>query len=270
MTDIPLPDPGRTAGRRWHPEELARDRVTVAELIDAYDRDPTTPPADEPVTLLDLEDDDEPPGTLTRGGFMAAEMRAIAHLGRDRFGLVFREAAGWTTRGRTWAVFNPTFGVIDHHTAAPFDTDRVLIDGRPDVPGPLCQWAHHTDGVVVLIAAGLANHAGVASVSSAEAYGIEATGPTPTGATGPGAFRQYDAYRKLNAAIRIYRAWDRSRQLGHKEIALPLGRKVDPMFDMAQFRDATDRLIAGSGAPVDWFASASVAELEAVIRRSTG
>lgn len=240
--------------RPWHPEELARDRYSLRQLAEAYDADPATPAADEPWELYDLADDDDAPDPADRRGrriaggavelaFKVTEMRAIARVCRDQYGLTIKEAAGWTTRGRTWATFKPDY-VVDHHTATTIDIDRVLIEGRPDLPGPICQWAAHLDGVIVLIAAGLANHTGQAApATNPTAYGIEATGPIPIGNTGADAFPQYQAYATLNAAHRLMRGWPSSRQLGHKEICIPAGRKVDPMFDMAAFRARTASLM---------------------------
>jgi hypothetical protein len=177
-------------------------------------------------------------------------MRAIGQLCQDA-GLRVVEAAGWVDRGRTWAVLKPEW-VVAHHTAAAIDIDRVLIDGRADLPGPLCNFALHADDTVVLIASGTANHAGVATISSAAAYGIEATGPIPAGASGPSAFPNYDAYIVLCAAIRLHHGWPANRVVAHKEIARPDGRKPDPMFgdgypapylDMDRFRAAVDQRV---------------------------
>jgi hypothetical protein len=69
------------------------------------------------------------------------------------------------------------WAVIAHHTAATNDSDSTLINGRSDLPGPLCNWALPENGDWVLIASGRANHAGEGSLSNFEARGIEATGP---------------------------------------------------------------------------------------------
>jgi N-acetylmuramoyl-L-alanine amidase len=176
-------------------------------------------------------------------------MRAIGALCRDA-GLRVVEAAGWTDRGRTWATLKPEH-VVCHHTAATIDIDRVLIDGRADLPGPICNWALHADDTVVLIASGLANHAGTATISSTQSYGIEATGPIPAGASGPAAFPNYDAYVVLVAAIRLHHGWGNDRVTSHKEIALPKGRKIDPAFDMHNFRAAVDRKVKTWGTEGD-------------------
>lgn len=181
-------------------------------------------------------------------------MRAIGALCRDA-GLRVLEASGWTDRGRTWSTLRPEY-VVCHHTAATIDVDRVLIDGRLDLPGPLCNFALHADGTVVLIASGLANHAGVATISSDQAYGIEATGPIPLSGSGPAAFPQYNEYVTLCAAICLHHGWPIRRVVAHKEIARPDGRKPNPAFgsrapapypDMDTFRAAVTRRVANWG-----------------------
>lgn len=77
------------------------------------------------------------------------------------------EESGWKSRGRPSSTgsFNP-YGVLWHHTAAtasysnPFPSKSVLINGRSDLPGPLCQVGIGYDGVCHIIAAGRANHGG--------------------------------------------------------------------------------------------------------------
>jgi N-acetylmuramoyl-L-alanine amidase len=83
-------------------------------------------------------------------------------------GLTVIEVEGWRNRGRPASTgnFDPTSGVTTHHTGtrttadSPGPTLRTLIEGRPDLPGPLCQWSVRFDGGVVVVAAGRANHAG--------------------------------------------------------------------------------------------------------------
>lgn len=73
------------------------------------------------------------------------------------------EIGGWQDRGRTYATFNP-YGSVNHHTAggaggvAP--SLGICINGRSDLPGPLCHVHQQRDDVVNIVAAGVANHAG--------------------------------------------------------------------------------------------------------------
>lgn len=83
-------------------------------------------------------------------------------------GLTVVEVEGWKNRGRpaSTGAFDPRDGVTDHHTASTSSASNthptlaLLIQGRPDLPGPLCHWSVAYDGVVYVIAAGRANHAG--------------------------------------------------------------------------------------------------------------
>lgn len=68
-------------------------------------------------------------------------------------------------------------GVLNHHTATksspsnPAPTLRLVVTGRSDLPGPLCQVLLGADGHCHVITTGRANHAGNA----------RATGPMPAG-----------------------------------------------------------------------------------------
>src|SRR5262245_16849465 len=122
---------------------------------------------------------------------VARRMEAAAALMRKR-GLTVGAFASWRDAGRS-SNFSPR-AVICHHVAAAVDVDRILRDGRADLPGPLCNWALHRDGSWWLVASGRANHAGVGWLPSSESFGIEATGPVPVVAKGTSAFPNYDAY----------------------------------------------------------------------------
>lgn len=81
-------------------------------------------------------------------------------------GLAIKEVAGWQQRGnRSGSNFNPR-GMVIHHTAgAPprlgvAPSLRICTFGRSDLPGPLCNIYMDYNGVVYVIAAGAANHAG--------------------------------------------------------------------------------------------------------------
>lgn len=77
------------------------------------------------------------------------------------------EESGWKNRGRpnSTGAFNP-YGVAMHHTGTkssssnPHPTLGMCINGRSDLPGPLCQVLIGYDGKCHVIAAGRANHAG--------------------------------------------------------------------------------------------------------------
>lgn len=85
-------------------------------------------------------------------------------------GITVHEWPGWETRGNGQS--SAYEGAIVHHTATAFGSaPAVLVNGRPDLAGPLCNYAGNADGSVTVIAAHPANHAG--------ASGGRATGPLP-------------------------------------------------------------------------------------------
>src|SRR5215210_4075705 len=96
-----------------------------------------------------------------------------------RFGLDVVEHPGWERRGT--ATFDPK-GVVCHHTASKAGRDApslgLCVDGRPDVPGPLCNILLTRAGTAVVVAAGRANHAGQGGfrglTGTARVLGIEA------------------------------------------------------------------------------------------------
>jgi hypothetical protein len=163
-----------------------------------------------------------------------ARVRDLLELAEVWEGLGLRafEFAGWEDRGRSSTIDFKVLGV--HHTGSAFDVDRVLIEGRPDLPGPLCNVALHGDGAVGLLASGRANHFGVATWSSSDALGVEATGPP---------FPNYRAYVRLAAGFCNWKGKDPAHILkgnlaipvylvaAHKEVAQPYGRKPNPAFD---------------------------------------
>ncbi|MET9272092.1 LysM peptidoglycan-binding domain-containing protein [Kribbella sp. NPDC003557] len=79
-------------------------------------------------------------------------------------GLKVLEVTGWKTRGRP-GTFEPR-GVVFHHTASGRNggsapSIKTVLNGRPGIPGPLCQVLIGRDLTVRVIAAGRANHAGL-------------------------------------------------------------------------------------------------------------
>jgi N-acetyl-anhydromuramyl-L-alanine amidase AmpD len=122
---------------------------------------------------------------------------------------------------------------------------RLLVGGRSDLPGPLCQFGLGRDGTVYYIASGRANHAGTAkSVGTVSAgdgnflyIGIEAFND---GVGEPYPAAQYDAYVLLVAALCVYVTKSSVNTVaGHKETSVT--GKIDPRFDMNDFRAAVDK-----------------------------
>lgn len=115
-------------------------------------------------------------------------------------GLYVIEESGWSTRGRPSSTgsFNPS-GVLWHHTGTtssssnPHPTLKTLINGRDDLPGPLCHASPCYAGHIHVIAAGRANHAGEARSS----------GPMPSGDGNSlyvGLEIDYDGTQKMSTA----------------------------------------------------------------------
>jgi hypothetical protein len=171
-------------------------------------------------------------------------------------GLKVSAVDGWQFRGR--ADVGEIVGVICHHTGTTVRRDqnmptlRTLIDGRSDLTGPLAQLGLGRDGTYYVIAAGRANHAGAGSwqgvtTGNSSFIGIEAENSGE--ADDPWPDVQMDAYRRGAAAILKHVGRDAEFCAGHKEYALPHGRKDDPSFDMAIFRSGVAALLAQTSVP---------------------
>lgn len=169
-------------------------------------------------------------------------------------GLKVAEQPGWQRRGR--GNVGPTKGVICHHTAGPkagnMPSLGIVTNGRRDLPGPLAQLCLGRDGTYFVVAAGRCNHAGAGNwqgITSGNSnfIGIEAenTGHTSGPLADPWPAEQMDAYRRGVAAILKQISANAIMCCGHKEYALPIGRKPDPNFDMSEFRLHVSTIMAG-------------------------
>lgn len=148
-------------------------------------------------------------------------------------GLPVVELDGWRTRSRSGGI-DPR-GIVWHHTATPSGAqdstvDRILRDGRSDLPGPLSQLGLRRDGTFVVVAAGRCNHNigtwGNDSIGI-EAYNDGVGEPWPT--------VQVDAYIQGTAAICRHLGWGADRVKAHRETDPT--RKVDPKgIDMTAAR----------------------------------
>lgn len=179
-------------------------------------------------------------------------------------GLKVKEHSGWQTRGH--GSFS-NVGVLCHHTATGPTTSNtnvinLLIKGRSDLPGPLCNFGLDRDGVVHIIAAGKAYHAGAAKASGTMAgnssgnnvyIGIEAFN---SGIGEKWNKKQYDAYVLLCAVLSKKITGNSSETVrAHKETSVT--GKIDPYgptpyestFDMAKFRSRVKAKMAALGTP---------------------
>lgn len=152
-------------------------------------------------------------------------------------GVSDKTVKGWQSRGH--GAMGVIQSVMCHHTAGPAKGNspslNVVTYGRPGLSGPLAQLFLARDGTVYLVAAGRAYHAGVVTSSlyqNSHGVGIEAE------ATGVSSWpqAQVNAYAKLCRALAKEFDLPVSRVVGHKEKCSPRGRKIDPNFNMNQFR----------------------------------
>jgi hypothetical protein len=156
-------------------------------------------------------------------------------------GLQVQEVTGWQSRGQ--GDVSTTLGVLCHHTAGGasgvMPSLQTLINGRPDLSGPLAHLGLARDGTFYVIAAGHANHAGAGNwkgitAGNSHLVGIEGENTGVEGDPWPDV--QMDAYKRGVAAILKHCGRTSDYCVGHKEYALPVGRKTDPDFDMGPFR----------------------------------
>jgi hypothetical protein len=164
------------------------------------------------------------------------------------------ELGRWQTRGRPGA-FGPVEGVLCHHTAGPRTGNApslgTIVNGRPDLPGPLAHLHLARDGTFTVIAAGRCNHAGAGfwqgiSSGNTSFIGIEAENAGDGSEPWPDV--QMEAYARGVAAILKHIGAPVIMCAGHKEYALPKGRKIDPNFDMPAFRQKVTAFMEGLAA----------------------
>lgn len=175
-------------------------------------------------------------------------------------GLKVATIDGWETRGR--GDVGNIVGVICHHTAGPktgnMPSLHIVTEGRPATPrqralaGPLAQLCLGRDGTFYVVAAGKTNHAGEGiwkgfTNGNANFIGIEAENAGTADDLWPQV--QMDAYRRGVAAILAKIGQKEIMCAGHKEYALPNGRKPDPRFDMVAFRSSVAAIMQGIAPP---------------------
>lgn len=170
-------------------------------------------------------------------------------------GLKVAEVPGWQTRGH--GDMRKPRGVMCHHTAGPAEgimpSLGVVTEGRRDLLGPLSQLCLGRDGTYYIVAAGRAHHAGQGNwqgvtTGNSSFIGIEAEHTGRTGEPWPAV--QFDAYIRGVAALLVRLSATPLMCCGHREYALPAGRKTDPVFDMDDFRKAVAEAMARSGTVV--------------------
>ena len=189
---------------------------------------------------------------------------------RAQPGLKVVEHQGWQTRGRPYT-FDGSYGVLFHHTASAKGGGAApslgsCLNGRSDLPGPLCHVMVGRDGTAHVVAAGYANHAGFGGPlwnvpkDSGNKYlmGVEVEND---GVGEPWSDTLLAACDRVFAAILTHQGRAANRCAGHKEWAP--GRKIDPDhgFDMKAYRDRLGAFMKGGGEQedeMDWEAYASI------------
>lgn len=161
-------------------------------------------------------------------------------------GLTVEEYPGW--RGRGHGDFDQIWGVMVHHTGSD-NTPTSEIASHPRLG--LCSQLHLArDGVVTVVGAGVAWHAGAGDWpglprdgANQLTIGIEAQNRGGPGPNAPVAHRscwpdvQYNAYVRCVAAILRHLGVDADHVISHKDWAGSSQGKYDPgQIDMGQFR----------------------------------
>jgi peptidoglycan hydrolase-like protein with peptidoglycan-binding domain len=170
-------------------------------------------------------------------------------------GLRVATVDGWEIRGS--GDMGEVRGIICHHTAGPrgganMPSLKTIINGRPDLPGPLAQLGLGRDGTFYVIAAGRCNHAGKGAWNGQTSGNTHFIGIEAENTGGHDDFPwppvQLDAYQRGVAAIFKHLNLEAGCCVGHREYALPAGRKTDPTLDMIAFRSTVADFL-GAGVP---------------------
>lgn len=179
---------------------------------------------------------------------------------------------GWQTRGYGPGSITDAEFVVIHHTGGTAQSNDYLnflfVDGRADVPAPLCNWATRANGQLILGAAERANHAGEGSLATLNKvtsgnYSWKTQEIAPGVDNFNGNSRSYGnevmysggapmteaAYVTMvlsSAAICDAHGWGAWRVIGHREHS---GRKIDPGKELMYLirRDVDAALKAGPG-----------------------
>lgn len=177
-----------------------------------------------------------------------------------RAGLKVSETKGWKGRdnGRD---FDFIRGLTVHHTAGSVNSSvsgelKVLIDGRPGLAGPISQFMVARDGTWHCVADGAANHNKTGKAGPNKGYGnSQLIGVECQHHGSPEKWTdvQYNSVVRGVAALAKAYGFTETTVAGHKEHQP--GEKVDPSFNMNDFRKAVDKAMKASDPPprkVDW------------------
>lgn len=174
-------------------------------------------------------------------------------------GVRVAEHPGWKTNERDQATgkpFGPVFMILNHHTAATASL-TVVAKGRAGLPGPLSHAHLNKRGLVTMVSAGRANHAGLMARNAFNSFmDEESRHPHPDKSTGTVdgndvsygievenlgdnddtyTREQYDAWVRFNAAVCRYHKWGPESVGCHKETSVE--GKVDPRGPVEGYGD---------------------------------
>ena len=253
--------PGRVGGAPEDPAPWLDRHVTELNLGPNPTPIPTPPkvePVPEPPKVVIPVTNPKPsapevPGGVTPGWrgdpiWLADVLRAE--------GLTVIESPGWKDRGH--GDFGTIWGVLLHHTG-PGSTNGLrgivttgvtYADGSR-LAGPLCNLYLRRDGVVEVIAAGLAYHAGRGSYpglpnndANDKLIGIEAENTGSEGWTPV----QWESYARVSAALVRKIGQNEKRCISHKEWAGRATGKWDPgLMEMDDMRASIAGYLSGRG-----------------------
>lgn len=191
-------------------------------------------------------------------------------------GLEVREVAGWKSRGRPASTghFDPNGANTVHHNGVtsssrnPAPGLSVLIQGRAGLPGPLCHYAVDYNGVVWVIAAGRANHAG--RIGKSGVLGMPYLGDGNRYALGneviTNGTQTLSAKQKLSIAVTsavVVKHFKRTHQWVHRHQDISSTGK----WDIGQLTTSAVRsLVKDQMKTGDWFDMATKKELKEAVR----
>lgn len=183
---------------------------------------------------------------------MATMFTGLARVAK-KTGFPVEETPGWKTDGH--GGMTSCSSIIIHHTAGAdngkdYNSYGTVKNGRPGLPGPLAQLGiGRNTGTVYVFAAGKSWHAGKVGKTAHNndnAIGIEIEN---NGVGEKYSDKTYNSAVALAGELVKEFGLKVSDVLGHKEIAVPKGRKIDPSFAMGKFREDVQKYINTGKAP---------------------
>jgi hypothetical protein len=241
--------------------------ATAGDASDVIAYDPAVLAAegggDDPDACADHVGDDAHAGrVLDVLGFAAAAGWRATWLA-DAFraaGLVVVEVEGWKTRGVDFPDPPIEEGVsIFHHTASnrnsgPAGGLRIVTYGREGLAGPIANWLTARNGVIYVVAAGVANNAGQGNARAAGMPNVTGNSNTLAdemendGIGEPYPAVQRTAAMRSHAVVHREMGWSAARGIGHLEWST--SGKIDPLVRtwgaMTDCRRSLAGYIAGS------------------------